>query len=120
MITKLNLMQSAAARFENNPEFWASSLKTYCGSESLSETELLIEFNCSVDNYYKLALCKVPDIKADDFDPRLKVISEYTNIAVDHLTTVIKRVNTIRKFTGNPSNVLMAARDKEDGKNKKK
>lgn len=119
MITKLNLLKSATARFENNPEYMAYILKKYCEFERISESELLSEFNCSADDYYKLALCKYPPVDTTDFSQRLKVISEYTHIKTDDLNMLIKHVNTVLIFIGASANTLMAARDREKKKDDK-
>ncbi len=116
MITKLNFLKSAIARVEDNHEFMAYTLKMYREFEKISEQELLKVLDCSLDRYYKLALCKSPDVTESDFKPRLAIISEYVNIDMSKLTKVIKHVNTIMKFTVPTGSILMAARDKEEGK----
>jgi len=116
MITKLNLLKSATARFENDPGFMAYFLKKYCEFEQISESELLSELNCTPDNYYKLALCKAPSVDVKDFNQRLNVIGEYTQIATEKLDLVINHVSTVLAFIASKENTLMAARDKEDRK----
>lgn len=120
MNTKLNFLKSAITRVENDQEFMAYTLKKYCEFEKISEVELMSTLECSVDNYYKLALCKVPDISESDFRPRLAIISEYVNIDTSKLIKVIKHVHMVLQFTLNTGSVLMAARDKDSGKNDKK
>lgn len=117
MTTNLNLFKSAIERVENDHEFMAYTLKKYREFEKISEPKLMEVLDCSMEDYCKLALCKVPDIKDADFGERLTVISEYTNIVSGRLTKVIKHVNTVLKFTTSSGTILMAARDKEEGKN---
>ncbi len=120
MTTKLNFLKSAIAHVENDQEFMAYTLKKYCEFEKISESELLSVLDCSRNNYRKLALCKTPDLGDSKFTQRLAIISEYVNIDTSKLIMVIKHVHTVLKFTTKSGNILMAARDKEDGKNTKK
>jgi hypothetical protein len=120
MITKLNLFKNAITRVENDHEFMANTLKQYCEFEKISESELISILDCSLEDYYKLALCKSPDITESDFKSRLAIISEYVNIDTSRLTKVIKHVHTIQRFRSSTGSILMAARDKENGKDAKK
>lgn len=120
MNPNLNLLKRAIERIEDNHEFMAYILKKYSEIERISESELISRLECSPDNYYKLALCKAPAMHTEDFHQRLHVIGEYTHIMADKLTMVIKRVQTILKFTTRTENILLAARDKEDGKDQNK
>ncbi|ASS49913.1 MAG: hypothetical protein A3D31_10060 [Candidatus Fluviicola riflensis] len=105
---------------EDNHEFMAYTLKKYCEFEKITESDLLNVLDCSLSSYYELALCKAPDISEPDFMSRIKVISEYVNIDTSKLTKMIKHVNTVLKFTTGTGTILMAARDKEEGKDDKK
>lgn len=120
MNTQLNFLKHATKRMEDNHEFMAYTLKKYCEFEQISETELLKVLDCSINSYYELALCKAPDISASDFMDRLAIISEYVAIEMSKLIMVIKHVHTVLKFATQPENILLAARDKEEGKNCKK
>lgn len=119
MNAKLNLLKHATTRMEDNHEFMAYTLKKYCEFEKITESDLCKVLDCSLSTYYELALCKAPDISEQDFMPRLKVISEYVNIDSGKLIPVIKRVNTLLKFANPMGKMLMAARDKEEGKDRK-
>lgn len=120
MNTKLNFLKSAIASVENDHEFMACTLKQYREFEKISELELLQVLDCSMDDYCKLALSQVPGVTEPDFKSRLAAISEYVNIDTSKLTKVIKHVYTVSRFTTHGGSTLLAARDKEDGKNKKK
>jgi len=120
MNTKLNFLKYATTRIEDNHEFMAYTLKMYCEFEKISETELIKVLDCSVNSYYELALCKAPGIGELDFMDRLAIISEYVTIDKSKLIMVIKHVHTLLKFASQPENILLAARDKEEGKNGKK
>ena len=113
MNADLNLLKSVAERIENDHEFMAYFLKKYSEIEHLAEPQLLERLNCSIDDYYKLALCKAPDVNSSDFVHRLNRISEYTNIDPRGLNIVIKRVNSVLVFSDTNSALFMAARDKK-------
>ena len=115
MNTKLNLLKSAIAHVEQNHEFMAYFLKEYSAIERITESDLLSDFGCSLDDYYKLALCKAPDVNDPDFILRLKRISEYINVSTARLSAVIMRVNLITKLADTSNRTfLMAARDKKE------
>jgi len=120
MNTKLNFFKSAITRVENDHEFMAYTLKKYREFEKISESELIDILDCSMDSYYKLALCKTPGVSESDFKSRLAIISEYVAIDISKLTKVIKHVHTVLKFTSTTGKFLIAARDKESGNNDKK
>jgi hypothetical protein len=118
MNTKMNFLKYAITRMEDDHEFMSHTLKKYCEFEQISETELLKVLGCPIGNYYKLALCKAPDVSQSDFMQRLVSISEYAHIELGKLIMIIKHVHTVLTFTGKPGNMLLAARDKENGKDR--
>ena len=120
MNTKLNFFKSAIACVEDKPDFMANTLKKYRELEKISESELINILQCSVNDYYKLALCTKPDFAESDFKSRLSVISEYAGIDTNILTKIIKHVYTVSRFTVDTGAILMAARDKEKKKKDEK
>ncbi len=113
MSDKIKLLQLANVKIADNSEFIAFYLKKYGEFENVSEKEICSNLNCSVEDYYKLALCKAPDVNSNEFASRLNNISQYTGIAVFGLSNIIKRVHSIMKLSENESTTyLMAARDK--------
>jgi len=117
MNEKEKLLQLAYDKIADNSEFMAFYLKKYGEFEKISEQEICSNLNCSVEDYYKLALCKAPYVNANDFVARLNNISQYTGISVFGLNNIVKRVHSIMTLSENESSAyLMAARDK----NKKK
>lgn len=112
MTEKIKLFELANRKIENQQEFMAFYLRKYLEIERISEKKLCSELNCSIEAYYKLALCKAPDFNALNFITRLKNISKYTGIEVWGLSRIIKRVNTIHAFSETDATAyLMAARD---------
>jgi len=107
-----------AKKAAEDSEFISFILIKYLEMENKSQTELMTELRCSLEDFYKLALCKVPDTQAEDFSARLEKISNYTCIQVFQLNKIIKRVDSVIKLSSaqNNNTFLMAARDREKKK----
>jgi len=121
MNDKLKLLEQAVRKAENDSSFIAYFINKYNTFEKTTEQEIISNLNCSLEDYYKLNLCRVPDADANDFIERLNKISQYTNTSMLELNKIIKRVSSILKFAepadyGNHSAFLMAARDKQKNK----
>jgi hypothetical protein len=117
MTDKIRLLENAARKVEADSSFIAYLMKNYLAVENISEQEILSMLHCSVEDYYKLNLCRVPDINANDFVTRLNNISQYTNSSAIELNKIIKRANSILRLSGSDveqHNYLMAARDKQN------
>lgn len=117
MSEKIKMLELASQKAANDSGFIAYLMKKYLEIENISEQEIQSTLHCSVENYYKLNLCRVPDINANDFVVRLNKISQYTNSSATELNKIIKRANSILRLSGNDveqHNYLMAARDKQN------
>jgi hypothetical protein len=117
MTDKIRLLEHAARKVEADSGFIAHLIKKYLEIENISEQEILSTLHCSAEDYYKLNLCRVPDINANDFVSRLNKISNYTNSSAIELNKIIKRANSILRLSGSDvdqHNYLMAARDKQN------
>ena len=115
MNDKLKLLQLANNKIADNREFMAFYLKKYGEFEDLSQQQICSDLNCSFEDYYKLTLCKVPDVNVHDFASRLKKISDYTGVTVFGLSKIVKRVHTLMTLSSDQSqSTLMAARDKNN------
>lgn len=122
MNNRVKLLQLANQKIADNNEFMGFYLRKYREFENLSEQQICSNLNCSFEDYYKLTLCKAPDVNAYDFASRLKNISDYTGITVFGLSKIIKRVHSLMTLSSDQSpSTLMAARDKnnkeQDNKN---
>lgn len=93
MNTDLNFLKHAITRLENNHEFMAHTLKKYRDFEQISELAMLDMLGCTINDYYKLAFCKIPDSGTSDYLMRISTISEYTNIESDRILRLIKQMN---------------------------
>jgi hypothetical protein len=100
MSEKIKMLELAAKKASTDSGFLAFLIKKYLEFENLSEQEILLKLNCSEEDYYKLSLCRVPDINAKDFIFRLNNISKYTNASNIELNKIIKRATSILKLSG--------------------
>lgn len=117
MTDNIKLLKHAARKVEADSGFIAFLMKKYLEFENISEEEVLSTLHCTAEDYYKLNLCRVPDINANDFASRLNNISQYTNSSAIELNKIIKRANSILRLSGGDveqHNYLMAARDKHN------
>src|SRR5436190_11765814 len=115
MTDNLRIITHMARKLESDHNFIAYAMKKYGEVEKISEGEICSLLSCSLEDYYKLALCRVPDVNADDFVARLNKISQYGNASIAELNRIIKRVTSIERLgTGalEQRTYLMAARDK--------
>jgi hypothetical protein len=116
MTDRIRLLEHAARKVETNRDFIACLVKKYLEFENVTEEEMRSTLQCTKEDYYKLNLCKVPDINSSDFVVRLNSICKYTNSSAIELNRIIKRASTIMKLTEGiveQRNYLMAARDKQ-------
>ena len=117
MNDKIKLLELANKKVEGDGDFIAYFLSRYAEIEKLSQQDMMSALKCSIENYYKLGLCKAPNANSSDFIDELNKVSNYTNISTLELNKIIKRVSTIEKFSQlNNNPILMAARDKKKKK----
>ena len=113
MNEQLRLLELANKKAANDDEFIGFILKKYAEIESLSEEDVRAKLNCSLEDYYRLSLCKTPEVNSTGFVEQLNRIATHSNVSMMELNTLIKRVVSILKFSNAGSNsFLMAARDK--------
>jgi hypothetical protein len=121
MSEKIKMLELASNKAANDSGFIAYLMKKYLEIENISEEEIQSALHCSAEDYYKLNLCRVPDINSSDFVTRLNQIAQYTNSSFIELNKIIKRANSILRLRGNDieqHNYLMAARDKQNKEKK--
>ncbi|MDN5211618.1 hypothetical protein QQ020_06135 [Fulvivirgaceae bacterium BMA12] len=114
MAEDINFLKFAVNRVSDQQEFLAYFLKRYQESEEMSSDHLISILNCSQLDFYRLGLCKTPDVHADDYLDRLNRICEYANISTVELNRIIKTTGVMDSFAEFHSSgtTLMAARDK--------
>ena len=117
MNEKIKLLALAVEKVSSDKSYLAFLIKKYLESESISQQDLRALLRCTEEDYYKLNLCKIPNVENADFLSRLNKICEYTHTSVIELNGIIKRANAIVKFSEDQPdsrNYLMAARDKHN------
>lgn len=115
MNDKVKILETANKKVATEKEFIAYFVSKYIEIEHITEDTIISTLNCTLENYYKLGLCRTPDINASDYLKRLNNISNYIGISSVELNKIIKRVNSVLQFTEtkvDESSYLMAARDK--------
>lgn len=111
MNTDLNFLKHAITSLENNHEFMAHTLKKYRDFEQISEPAMLDLLGCTINDYYKLAFCKIPDTAKSDYLLRVSTISEYTNIETEKLLRLIKQVSITLSFDQQQRAFYLIAQD---------
>lgn len=115
MKQNLGLFELGFKKVEEDKHFMAFYLKRYGEFENMNNETLSSMLNCSLSDFYKLSLCKIPESNSISFIEQLNVISNYTGIAILSINKVIKRVNSIITLSDNSTNTfLAAARDKKN------
>jgi hypothetical protein len=119
MSSKIKLLETAYKKASEDRKFLAYVLEKYNETENSTKESLAILLNSSIETYYKLGLCLTPSITAGSYLAELTKICDYLEVPVMPLNQVIKRVDSVIKFSEDElkgDSLLMAARDK----NKKK
>ena len=118
MTEKIKILEIGVKRVAEDSKFLSFVLNRYLEIENMSQSELILELNCSLEDLFRLALCQVPDTLREDYIERLEQISEYTCVAVPKINKIIKRVDAVVKLCSLESRMtfLMAARDKGSSK----
>lgn len=111
MNTDLNFLKHAITSLENNHEFMAHTLKKYRDFEQISELAMLDMLGCSINDYYKLAFCRIPDSGTTDYLMRISTISEYTNIDTEKILRLIKQMNISLTFHQQHGTIYLIPQD---------
>lgn len=95
MSNKLKLLEVAVKKMSKDKNFMSFILDRYMELENITKDDLISKLHCSLHDFYKLALCKVPYTREKDFKERIKDISEYCSMLDFELSEIIKRVEGI-------------------------
>lgn len=114
MSDKIKLLELAFKNISEDRNFLSFYLLKYLDIEKVSQQEVMKNLNSSLENYYRLGLCRVPDSSSSSYIEQLNKISEHSHVSTLGLNTIIKRVDAILKFSDVTDNsFLMAARDRK-------
>jgi len=111
-------MAFVARKAAMRAQYMASILAAYRQMEQVGDAELMDLLHCEADDYYRLALCHVPNLQAGTFAERVRHIAGFANVSVTALASIIKRVkiaqNLAETLPDAPQNTLLkAARDRD-------
>lgn len=82
----------AARKAAARREYLAYYLVQYQQQEELTEEAMMEFVGCSDEDYYRLALCKVPDTQGADFAVRLDRVAAYAGASTVQVAQVIRQV----------------------------
>lgn len=88
-MNKLKLFENTYSKLVLDKNFIAYYLEQLIIRENKTKEEICVLLNCNLEGFYKLGLCKAPEINAVDFKQRLLKISEYTNTSALILSNII-------------------------------
>ena len=111
---KIKLLKMAIPKVSNDKKYFAYFLNEYIRIEHMSEENVISNLKCSLEDYYKLSLCKISETNSSNYLSDLNAICSYIDIPIVELNKIIKRVEAINMLSDfNLANGnLMAARDK--------
>ncbi len=96
-MNKLKLFEITFNKLSDDEGYFAYYLKRRMIVQGQSQDALQAMLRCNEEDYYKLALCRVPVLSEPDFQERLQKIAAYTNTdlqALGSLTGVTTATNT--------------------------
>lgn len=88
-MNKLRLFENTYNKLVADKTFMAYYLHELIIRENKTQEEVCVLLNCDQEGYYKLALCKAPEIISADFKQRVLKIAEYTNTPALVLSNII-------------------------------
>jgi hypothetical protein len=90
---QMQQLAALARRLESDEQFMAWVLKQYRALEQLTPEALVRQLEATPEQVVRLALCKKPDLRSSQFESQLEQIAAYTQIPVDGLRAILKRIH---------------------------
>jgi hypothetical protein len=87
---KLKLLEITFKKLSDDQAFVAYYLEQARSVENNTHEEIRHFLGCSPEEYYKLGLCKAPDLHLENFEERIGRIAGYSNTSVHNLCYLIK------------------------------
>ncbi len=109
------ILSFAARRATRHEEYLASFLLAFQQQENMSETQLIQFLNCRAESFPRLALCRAPDLHADDFGARVKRIASFVDASPGSLAHILRQVSHIHSLHSAPRRALLLAARDHDG-----
>ncbi len=118
MVDSTQYLAFAARKAATRDQYIASILAAYQKMEQIGDEELMEVLQCSAADYYRLALCQIPNLHAGTFAERVRHIADYANASSTELASIIKQVTVAQAFADTLEDVaqdtmLKAARDRD-------
>ncbi|MBA3682073.1 MAG: hypothetical protein H0W73_13080 [Bacteroidetes bacterium] len=105
-MNKLKLFEHTYNKLVLDKAFMAYYLDQLILRENKTKEEVFVLLNCLPEDFYKLALCKAPEINAIDFKQRILKIAEYSNTSALILTNIIQLSSQTVKAENKQPSVL--------------
>lgn len=105
-MNKLKLFENTYNKLVQDTAFIAYYLEQLIVRENKTKEEVCVLLNCSTEDFYKLALCKAPEINAVDFKQRILKIAGYTNTSAIVISNIIGLSTKIEKEEAQQPSVL--------------
>jgi hypothetical protein len=111
---KILLLSRAALQVADDPTFMASALRTFAGGE-FDTAKLARHLATDEDSIVRLALCRRPATRPEQFSLDIGKIAKFSGIAVEKLAAIVRHADAMAAFRQNAAPPLLAAaRDKID------
>ncbi len=96
-MNKLKLFENTYNKLVLDKAFMAYYLEQLIVRENKTKEEVFVLLDCKSEDFYKLALCKAPELSAVDFKQRVLKIAEYTNTSALILSNIIELSLPVKK-----------------------
>lgn len=86
---KIKLFEITFKKISADRSYIAYYMHRLMVEEGKTQIEMMALLNCSADNYYKLALCQVPEIGSENFVVGIEKIAAYSNISNNIILNIL-------------------------------
>ncbi len=122
-LTDSELLALAAQRAGDRKFYLASALREYQDLRRIDDASLAQKLGCDAETLDRLRLCRRPATESDTFRTDVQAIAQRFGLAAIDLAVVLREVSSLEAMRsaeeGQPSAVLMAARDRKGSRRKK-
>ena len=109
----LALAAQKAAERENYLAF-----RVYKKTKGVGDEEIARLLDCEIEAYFRLALCRLPNLEKGSFGDRVRHIAKFANASPTALAKIIKHAESVQAFNRTVSsehrNLLLAARKRDE------